>query len=309
MRKSMPFFRVIQNRDQKGGALVMAIVLLVVTAAAAAGIARLSTSTILVTSERLNSERAFYAAESARLVGGYYCDEPMDLAPELQDLDLHGCQDVGDVYLNVEQACGSTNAQLYLGWVGSEWDDAQARHAACFKGVGPPGWEDVDWDKPENAYNPDASDIRHGDFDNLALTEDRDGIPHVEVRRNLYINSKVTGTSHWNVCSDSDSGYNGEGSDCSGSSNTCFGDGVVNASAGWSGQATFNGNVYFESDSARDSVDQGGGPDYRGCIYVAGELVDDSGENCDPDEDPISHEWCGIGGFDEEAGGWGYARP
>ena len=137
-----------QNSAQQGSIMIAAIVFMIVVMAAAAGISKLTFSSAMVSTERVNSERAFYAAESARLMKS--------------DIDLNG-----DLFgrINPDGSdypdCGSDD--LYVGWMGDSWSDARARHAICVAGAGP--WGDPEhehWDEDENAYNPE--DLKHETF-------------------------------------------------------------------------------------------------------------------------------------------------
>ncbi|ACV69282.1 hypothetical protein Dret_1998 [Desulfohalobium retbaense DSM 5692] len=281
-----------QCHAQHGSVIIAAMVFLVVVAAAAAGISHLTFSSAMVSTERVDSERAFYAAESARLMG-WSRTESINFGNNTDDLGAN--YDGGE----------------YRGWVGDSWNDARARHA-IETGGGP--WKDPNdphWDEPDNAYNPD--DIKDTTFNDLAITKKISGGPHVTITGGLYINAKVAGSSQWEVQGDACIGNDAE-------------------LKGWPGQSAFEGNVFFENEEAIDAVEVGGGGppgggggppgggggppgggggppggNYDGCVYVNGELDEERSGASGCDEDKSI--WCGIGGFDGGGGGgsWGYA--
>ena len=104
---------------QEGSALIVALLFLVVSTAVAAGIAALASSAAETSADLLDSERAFYAAESARMRRAE--EQPLDLGGDVHGDNSGSPGDLG---------CKSDEI-VYRGWVGSDWGNANARHAIC----------------------------------------------------------------------------------------------------------------------------------------------------------------------------------
>lgn len=154
--------------------LIAAVVLLLIVMAAAAGISHLTLSSAMDSTQRVASERAFYAAESARLMDG----DVKNLAP-----DLHGLKNPeGPNLPHKTDICSSGN--LYIGWVGNDsdnWDNALARHAICGgsaatwpdDGQTPPGWVEAkapfQWGQIPNDANIIIDDVNlpHGHLEDF----------------------------------------------------------------------------------------------------------------------------------------------
>ncbi|WP_200195905.1 hypothetical protein [Halorhodospira abdelmalekii] len=153
------------KQKQQGSILILAIFLIVLAAAASAAITHIAASSVQATSIRVDSERAFYAAESARLMSAKFNASSTSAYFELAP-DLHACMIAPNTDPNepdtdppcgVANACGE-NENMYIGWVGTNatsWNPARARHALCAdRGApGAPGgsgnsWEDIeDWEQ------------------------------------------------------------------------------------------------------------------------------------------------------------------
>lgn len=121
--------RTLHNSKQQGSIIIAAIVFLMVVTAAAAGISKLTFSSAVVSTERVDSERAFYAAESARLMSQDLGDDEL---LELQE-GLYAKKNPVGAYPN----CGSYD--LFIGWVGEDsedWNNTRARHALCLEPEG-----------------------------------------------------------------------------------------------------------------------------------------------------------------------------
>ena len=152
-----------QFHAQHGSVIIAAMVFLVVVAAAAAGISHLTFSSAMVSTERVDSERAFYAAESARLM------QNNTMTRNLAS-DLHGLKNPNGTNLP-DKANLCNSGDLYIGWVGedsNDWNESSARHAICAGGggAGDPSSYDNEYFPPTRISGNDeisGSAYFHGD--------------------------------------------------------------------------------------------------------------------------------------------------
>lgn len=137
----------LSGKSERGSALLSAVLFLIISTAAAVGVVALVGSASETSHSLLDSERAFYAAESAEMMsgslprngGGENKDYRVDLDEDSSNLfgALIGNEDGDDERFGVQYAsagCESGKESLYVGWAGGGkdgWGKASARHAIC----------------------------------------------------------------------------------------------------------------------------------------------------------------------------------
>ncbi|WP_200259803.1 hypothetical protein [Halorhodospira neutriphila] len=152
----------LSGKSERGSALLSAVLFLIISTAAAVGVVALVGSASETSHSLLDSERAFYAAESAEMMsgslprngGGENKDYRIDFDEDGSKLfgALVGSED-SDGRFGVQYAsagCEPGKESLYVGWAGGDknsWDKAFARHAICAtpplydEGVVPDGYD------------------------------------------------------------------------------------------------------------------------------------------------------------------------
>ncbi|MFP4146801.1 MAG: hypothetical protein ACLFSI_03710 [Halorhodospira sp.] len=268
----------ISGSHQEGSALIAAVLFLVVSTAVAAGIAALASSASETSADLLDSERAFYAAESAKLMSGSL---PRNKGENKEDYRVDIGENVFGAYVGKDdddrfiapktasELCDSGEDSLYIGWVGgkkSSWEDANARHAIC--------------------ATLDPMDNLPGGWESIEHWKDYSGSGNVAI-----LNGKAQGGGNVTVEED----YS-----------TCIAEGA------WStGNVSFEGDVYLESGSL-DSYFSGNAPDFGGCVYIGGKVADPEDakhyDGCekDPGEPTENEYWCGS--LEDATGeSWEYA--